>query len=161
VVDPNQAGDVLYVLNKPSDKCVNLVLGHFCLTEHGFKALRKILQCGQVHLTNTLHDRVQVPVTNGNVERLDSWHSELMRLLDKTRDPVGNGNQVAELKGAVNHLKKATRMRRLACKVKGRPMSKVDVAPNLAGKEESAGTEQPSNFPEEFWVIRYLFMINE
>jgi hypothetical protein len=95
------------------------------------------------------------------MERLDSGHSELVRLLNETRDPVGNGNQVAELKGVVNHLEKATRTRCLASKVEGRPMSKVDVAPNLAGKEQTAGTEQPSNFPEEFWVIRNLFTINE
>jgi hypothetical protein len=84
-----------------------------------------------------------------------------MGLPNETRDSVGNGNQVPEPEGVINHLKKASRTRYLASKVKGRPMGKVDATSNLAGEEETAGTEQPSNFPEEFWVVRNLFMINE
>lgn len=135
MVNPNQPGNALYVFNKPSDKGVNLLLGHPCLTEHGLEALREILQGGQVHLADTLHDQIVVPITNGDMERLDSGHSELTRLLNETRDHVGNGNQVAKLQGAVNHLKEASRTRCLVGKAQGRPMGKVDGAPNLAGKE--------------------------
>jgi len=151
VVDTHQPTDVLYVVDKPTDKSVDVMLGHACLTEHGLEVLREHLQPSQVLLTDTFHDRVPVPITNGDVERLNDRHREVLRVLNKGWDSIGNGIQVAEGKEVIDPIVEVACTRRLMCEVGWK--GEVDGAPNLAGKEKATGTEQPSHFLEERWVI--------
>jgi hypothetical protein len=77
-------------------------------------------------------------------------------VLNKVRDSIGDGIQVAEGKEVIDPIVEVPCTRRLVCEVRWEIGGELDGAPNLARKEKATGTEQPSHFLEERWVISNL-----